>query len=187
MRDALGAQRSITVTVLNYRKDGTAFWNEVSMSPVFDGTGTLTNYVGVQADVTARVQAEAEREAAYRAAERAQNRLAMLAGVSAALSTTLDVTEALNRTAQELVPAVADWCAVDLAETQGVRRIAVAHRDPAKLSTLRAVPPTAGVAGTTVSAVLPPGSRGCSRTSTTSSWPSSPVRRNGWPCCARSA
>ena len=53
MRDALGAQRSITVTVLNYRKDGTAFWNEVSMSPVFDGTGTLTNFVGVQADVTA--------------------------------------------------------------------------------------------------------------------------------------
>ena len=81
----------------------------------------------------------------------------MLAGVSAALSTTLDVTEALNRIAQELVPAVADWCAVDLAETQGVRRIAVAHRDPAKLSTLRAVPPTAGVAGTTVSAVLAAG------------------------------
>ena len=73
--------------MLNYRKDGTAFWNEVSMSPVFDGTGTLTNDVGVQADVTARVQAEAEREAAYRAAERAQNRLAMLAGVSAALPT----------------------------------------------------------------------------------------------------
>ena len=39
MRDAVVAQRSITLTVLNYRKDGTAFWNEVSMSPVFDGAG----------------------------------------------------------------------------------------------------------------------------------------------------
>ena len=33
------AHQSITVTLLNYRKDGTAFWNEVSVSPVFDGDG----------------------------------------------------------------------------------------------------------------------------------------------------
>jgi PAS domain S-box-containing protein len=157
MRDALDAHQSITVTLLNYRKDGTAFWNEVSMSPVFDGDGTLTNFVGVQADVTARVQAEAEREAAYRATERAQSRLATLAEVSAALSTTLEVAEALNRMAQQLVPAVADWCAVDLGEPQGVRRVAVAHRDPGKLSALQSVPPTAGVRGSTVSAVLAAG------------------------------
>lgn len=157
MRQALQEQQSVTVTVLNYRKDGTAFWNEVSMSPVFDGAGTLTNYVGVQADVTARVQAEAEREAAYRAAERAQARLAMLAGVSAALSTTLDVTEALSRMARELVPAVADWCAVDLSGPLGARRVAVAHRDPAKLGPLQAVPPTAGLRGSTVASVLSTG------------------------------
>ncbi len=157
MKRALVEQRSITVTVVNYRKDGTAFWNEVSMSPVFDGAGTLTNFVGVQADVTARVQAEAEREAAYQAAERAQNRLAMLAGVSAALSTTLDVTEALNRMAHELVPAAADWCAVDLAEPQGVRRVAVAHRDARKVAALRKVPPTAGARGTVVASVLAAG------------------------------
>jgi PAS domain S-box-containing protein len=157
MRQALETQQSITVTVLNYRKDGTAFWNEVSMSPVFDGDGTLTNFVGVQADVTARVQAEAEREAAYRAAERAQSRLAVLAGVSVALSTTLDVGEALHRMAAELVPAVADWCAVDMAESQGVRRVAVAHRDPARVAALRAVPPTTGAPGNAVSAVLAAG------------------------------
>jgi PAS domain S-box-containing protein len=157
MRRALDSQQSITVTLLNYRKDGTAFWNEVSMSPVFDGEGTLTNFVGVQADVTARVQAEAEREAAYRAAERAQSRLAVLAGVSAALSTTLDVGEALHRMAAELVPAFADWCAVDLPEPQGVRRVAVAHKDPARVPAVRAVLPTAGVRGTVVSAVLAAG------------------------------
>jgi PAS domain S-box-containing protein len=157
MRDAVADRQSITLTVLNYRKDGTAFWNEVSMSPVFDGAGRLTNFVGVQADVTARVQAEAEREAAYQATERAQGRLAVLAGVSAALSTTLDVTEALRRMADELVPAIADWCAVDLATSQGVRRVAVAHRDPARVAALQAVPPTAGVRGTTVSTVLTAG------------------------------
>jgi PAS domain S-box-containing protein len=157
MRKAVADQQSITVTVLNYRKDGTAFWNEVSMSPVFDGEGRLTNFVGVQADVTARVQAEAEREAAYRAAERAQGRLSVLAGVSASLSTTLDVAEALNRMAQELVPAIADWCAVDMTEPQGIRRVAVAHRDPGRLAALQSVPPTAGPGGTTVSAVLASG------------------------------
>ena len=154
MRRALDEQQSVTLTVLNYRKDGTAFWNEVSMSPVFDGAGTLTNFVGGQADVTARVQAEAEREAAYRAAERAQARLAMLAGVSAALSTTLDVTEALRRMADELVPAVADWCAVDLAGPQGIQRVAVAHREPAKAGALQAAPPAAGPRGNTVLSVL---------------------------------
>ena len=157
MREALDTEQSITVTLLNYRKDGTAFWNEVSMSPVFDGTGTLTNFVGVQADVTARVQAEAEREAAYQAAERAQGRLVVLAGVSAALSTTLDVGEALHRMAAELVPAFADWCAVDMPEPKGVRRVAVAHKDPARVGALRAVPPTAGVRGTVVSTVLAAG------------------------------
>jgi PAS domain S-box-containing protein len=158
LRQALDDRRSTTVTVLNYRKDGTAFWNEVSISPVFDGAGTLTNFVGVQADVTARVQAEAEREGAYRATERAQGRLAVLAGVSAALSTTLNVTEALHRMANQLVPAIADWCAVDMPQPQGgVRRVAVAHRDPGKVAVLQAVPPTAGAGGSTVSAVLSAG------------------------------
>jgi PAS domain S-box-containing protein len=66
MRRAVEDQESITVTLVNYRKDGTAFWNEVSISPVFDGEGRLTNFVGVQADVTARVAAEPEREARVR-------------------------------------------------------------------------------------------------------------------------
>jgi PAS domain S-box-containing protein len=141
IRRALDRQRSVTVTLVNYRRDGTPFWNEVSVSPVFDGAGRLTNFVGVQADVTARVRAERDREAAYRAAERAQGRLAVLAEVSAALSATLDVSEALGRLAHHLVPALADWCTVDMREAHGVRRLAAAHRDPAKVETLRAVPP----------------------------------------------
>jgi len=157
MRKALDDEQSVTVTVLNYRKDGTAFWNEVSMSPVFDGAGRLTNYVGVQADVTARVHAEAEREAAYRAAERAQGRLSVLAGVSAALSTTLHVPEALSRMAEELVPAVADWCAVDLMGTQGVRRVAAAHRDPEMTAVVQAVSPADDDGTTTIPEVLAAG------------------------------
>lgn len=157
MREAIGAEESITVTILNYRKDGTAFWNEVSMSPVFDGTGMLTNFVGVQADVTARVQAEGEREAAYRAAGRAQNRLAIVAAASGALTATLDVTEALAGMVRELVPGLGHWCAVDLIEPTGMRRVAATHRDPDRTADVLAVPPTAGDGATTVPRVLAEG------------------------------
>jgi hypothetical protein len=86
IRDALASREHRTVTLLNYRKDGSAFWNEVALSPVFDATGELTHFVGIQSDVTARVAVEHERErhlaaerAAAPAAERAQRRLALLA------------------------------------------------------------------------------------------------------------
>jgi PAS domain S-box-containing protein len=70
IRAALAEPRPITTTLLNYRKDGTAFWNQLSISPVFDGEGSLVSFVGVQTDVTERVRVESEREAAF-AAEKA--------------------------------------------------------------------------------------------------------------------
>ncbi len=52
------AQGEATTTVLrNYRKDGTLFYNELTLSPVFDAAGTLTHYLGFQNDVTAREKA----------------------------------------------------------------------------------------------------------------------------------
>jgi two-component system cell cycle sensor histidine kinase/response regulator CckA len=58
VRDAVAAGEPCTVELLNYKKDGTPFWNELSVSPVRDGSGRLTHYVGVQVDVTARRQLE---------------------------------------------------------------------------------------------------------------------------------
>ncbi|MFW9078431.1 diguanylate cyclase [Pseudomonas sp. P2757] len=43
------------VTLRNYRKDGTMFWNELSISPIHDDKGIVTNFIGIQKDVTARV------------------------------------------------------------------------------------------------------------------------------------
>ncbi|GGM00650.1 hypothetical protein GCM10010841_06570 [Deinococcus aerophilus] len=52
------AQGEATTTILrNYRKDGTLFYNELTLSPVFDAAGTLTHYLGFQNDVTAREKA----------------------------------------------------------------------------------------------------------------------------------
>lgn len=58
IRAAVEAGRSLVVKLCNHRKDGAMFHNELHLSPVFDGAGALTHFVGVQHDVTARVEAE---------------------------------------------------------------------------------------------------------------------------------
>jgi diguanylate cyclase (GGDEF)-like protein/PAS domain S-box-containing protein len=58
MRTALREGRECRVTVLNYRKDGAAYWCEVHLAPVFDRRGRVVQYIGVQNDVTDRVEAE---------------------------------------------------------------------------------------------------------------------------------
>lgn len=54
MRAALNAQEPFYGEILNYKKDGTAFWNELSINPVFGRSGELTHFVGIQRDVTER-------------------------------------------------------------------------------------------------------------------------------------
>lgn len=67
MRSGLEAGESVTVTLLNYRKDGLAFWNQVAMSPIFGAGGELTHFVGIQTDVSGRVAADEARDAALEA------------------------------------------------------------------------------------------------------------------------
>jgi diguanylate cyclase (GGDEF)-like protein/PAS domain S-box-containing protein len=57
LTSAVREQRHTRVTLLNYRKDGTPFWNEVSLSPIFDETGKLVRWVELQFDVTERERA----------------------------------------------------------------------------------------------------------------------------------
>jgi diguanylate cyclase (GGDEF)-like protein/PAS domain S-box-containing protein len=52
LRAAIGAGGDYRGVLKNYRKDGTLFWNQLRMSPVFDETGYLTHYVGIQTDIT---------------------------------------------------------------------------------------------------------------------------------------
>jgi PAS domain S-box-containing protein len=60
VRAAVRDGRECSVELLNYRKDGTPFWNALTLSPVRDDGGRVTHFVGVQQDVTARRQAEEE-------------------------------------------------------------------------------------------------------------------------------
>jgi diguanylate cyclase (GGDEF)-like protein/PAS domain S-box-containing protein len=58
LRQAIAEGREAYVTLLNYRRDGTPFWNEVSLAAERDGDGRVVRYLGVQKDVTARIHAE---------------------------------------------------------------------------------------------------------------------------------
>lgn len=52
LRDAIAALEPIELELLNYRKDGTTFWNRVLVSPVFDEEGQVTYFFASQFDVT---------------------------------------------------------------------------------------------------------------------------------------
>ena len=58
LKAAVYEGRHCTVVLRNYRKDGTLFWNELSVYPVRNEEGRMTNFVGVQNDVTERIKAE---------------------------------------------------------------------------------------------------------------------------------
>lgn len=60
LRRAIAAAEPITVTLRNYRKDGSQFHNRLSLTPLRDPRDVLVYYLGVQYDVTSQVEAEAE-------------------------------------------------------------------------------------------------------------------------------
>lgn len=60
LRRAIAAGEPITVTLRNYRKDGSLFYNCLSLTPLRDPRDVLVYYLGVQYDLTAQVEAEAE-------------------------------------------------------------------------------------------------------------------------------
>lgn len=45
--------------LLNYRKDGTPYWNLLTMTPIKTPDGKLSKYVGVQVDVTSKTEGKA--------------------------------------------------------------------------------------------------------------------------------
>lgn len=52
MKDAIIEQKPCEVELRNYKKDGTLFYNRVSLSPIFDESRKLIYYVGIQSDIT---------------------------------------------------------------------------------------------------------------------------------------
>jgi PAS domain S-box-containing protein len=58
IRVAVAERRDLAIDLLNYRKDGTTFWNGLYLSPVTNARGELQFFFASQLDVTDRVTAQ---------------------------------------------------------------------------------------------------------------------------------
>jgi len=52
LKQAVKEQKEIQVTIKSYCKDGSWFWNRLTIGPIFDQTGTCTHFLGIQEDIT---------------------------------------------------------------------------------------------------------------------------------------
>ncbi|WP_225447176.1 PP2C family protein-serine/threonine phosphatase [Streptacidiphilus sp. PB12-B1b] len=99
----------------------------------------------------------------------ALDRLTLLSAVSEALASTLEPELGLRRLCRVLVPALADWCAVDLLREDGrLHRMVVEHRDP-------------GAAPRAFEALLPPAAADSPSPLVEALRASGPVRLDGFP------
>ena len=53
IRRALETQSAITIDILNYKKDGTKFWNRLRIRPIYGYEGEVMYYAGVQNPIDA--------------------------------------------------------------------------------------------------------------------------------------
>jgi PAS domain S-box-containing protein len=60
LRRAVAGGEDLTIDILNYRKDGTTFWNALSLSPVHGKTGRIDYFFGSQVNVSDKKRAEFE-------------------------------------------------------------------------------------------------------------------------------
>jgi PAS domain S-box-containing protein len=83
IRRALERKEPVREVVRNYTKDGTLYWNDVYIAPVYDDRGAVTHFVSVQDDVTDRIEQRRELRTAKEAAEEADRiKTALLANMN---------------------------------------------------------------------------------------------------------
>jgi PAS domain S-box-containing protein len=107
-----------------HRQTGAVHWNLLKASPLRSSDGTIEATITTIEDVTEQ--------------RLAQLRAAYLARAASVLASSLDYEQTLQNVAELAVPAIADWCGVDLVGPRGERvPVAVAHVDPARLQLAR--------------------------------------------------
>jgi len=103
------------------RATGKLSWNLLKASPLRDEAGEIVATATIIENVTAVKTSEL--------------RSRFLSEASRALGSSMDYAETLRNVAWAAVPQIADWCAVDLVDPDGMReQVVAAHRDPDKLA-----------------------------------------------------
>ena len=123
-RAIMRGERTVSQRIEIEPPAGTRKTVESSATPIRDETGRIVAGITSIVDVTDRIRTEQEQR--------------FLADGSAILSSSLDYEETLARVARLAVPALADWCSIDLVFGDGsIRNVGVAHVDPEKVGLVR--------------------------------------------------
>ena len=75
IRGALESRRPYTAEIVSYRKDGSPFWNRISLSPIRQEGGEITHFVAIQSDVSDRTQSNADVQTALELLEKTNQQL----------------------------------------------------------------------------------------------------------------
>ena len=51
IKSAIAQSKTHRIVIKNYRKDGAAFWNDLYLTPIRNGKGSVTHYLGIQNDI----------------------------------------------------------------------------------------------------------------------------------------
>ena len=85
IRNAIAKEDVVVVELLNYRKDGTSFWNALHLGPIYDDKGELVYFFGSQWDVSdvraARSEEKHAREMARELSHRMKNMFSVISGI----------------------------------------------------------------------------------------------------------
>ena len=135
-----GESQTYTMEKRYAKKDGSTVWVNLTVSLVREASGEPRYFIAVIEDISERKRVEEERDLllvreqlARAEAVAARRRLALLAAAGPTLSASLDYEDTLRRATRLLVPDLADWCLIDIAEEDGrVNQLAAAHVDPEK-------------------------------------------------------
>ncbi len=123
IRAAIAQQREMTTEILNYKKDGTQFWNQLHLSPIHDEHGELAYYFASQVDVTdyRRIQTleDAEHRLLLEVDHRTKNVLAIVDSIvrlskSDNAASVQQRVQALSRT--HILLSEKNWQEVELTE-----------------------------------------------------------------------
>jgi len=120
IREAIAADEPVSVELVNYRKNGEPFWNQLEIAPVRDEEREVTNYVGFQMDVTERKRAEfaveryaeqldRERAALDRVLDRVNGLVGDVAETLVRASTRTDVEQGVCDLVADTGPFVGAW------------------------------------------------------------------------------
>ena len=122
-RDSLETGEPFEVEYRFRRGDGTYRWHLGRAVPVRDVDGAIDHWVGTATDIDDQKRAEEAQR--------------FLGEASSALGSSLDFHSTLASVARLAVPAIADWCAIEMLVDGELREVEVAHEDPMKVPMVR--------------------------------------------------